>query len=106
MQAAGQLEGPPVAGYHWAAAAPAAEQRQIQMDHTRTHQCHMLFSVAAADACCSSLVCCCCPCADGWGFSQMQASNSLKMSIIGGIHAVTYFRGEPTSNQPWLLGSV
>jgi hypothetical protein len=51
-------------------------------------------------------VCCCCPCADGWGFSQMQASNSLKMSIIGGIHAVTYFRGEPTNNQPWILSSV
>lgn len=32
--------------------------------------------------------------ADGWGFSQMQSSNSLKMSIIGGIHAVHYFRGE------------
>jgi hypothetical protein len=25
----------------------------------------------------------------------MQASNSLKMSIIGGIHAVHYFRGAP-----------
>jgi hypothetical protein len=31
--------------------------------------------------------------ADGWGYSQMQNSNSLKMSIIGGIHAVHYFRG-------------
>jgi hypothetical protein len=31
--------------------------------------------------------------ADGWGFSQMQSSNSLKMSVIGGIHAVHYFRG-------------
>ncbi|WIA23085.1 hypothetical protein OEZ86_009994 [Tetradesmus obliquus] len=28
----------------------------------------------------------------GWGFSQMQSSNSLKMSVIGGIHAVHYFR--------------
>lgn len=28
----------------------------------------------------------------GWGFSQMQNSNSLKMSVIGGIHAVHYFR--------------
>jgi hypothetical protein len=32
--------------------------------------------------------------ADGWGFSQMQSSNSLKMSVIGGIHAVHYFRGK------------
>lgn len=30
--------------------------------------------------------------ADGWGFSQMSQVNSLKMSIIGGIHAVQYFR--------------
>jgi hypothetical protein len=30
---------------------------------------------------------------DGWGFSQMTSSNGLKMSIIGGIHAVHYFRG-------------
>lgn len=29
----------------------------------------------------------------GWGFSQMRESNSLKMSVIGGIHAVHYFRG-------------
>jgi Yos1-like len=31
--------------------------------------------------------------ADGFGYSQMQSSNSLKMSVIGGIHAVHYFRG-------------
>ncbi|PNW82921.1 hypothetical protein CHLRE_06g299750v5 [Chlamydomonas reinhardtii] len=29
----------------------------------------------------------------GFGFSQMRESNSLKMSVIGGIHAVHYFRG-------------
>jgi len=28
----------------------------------------------------------------GWGFSQMQNVNSLKMSVIGFIHAVHYFR--------------
>lgn len=33
-------------------------------------------------------------CADGWGFSQMQQVNSLKMSVIGGIHAAQYFRSE------------
>ena len=33
--------------------------------------------------------------ADGWGFSQMSQVSSLKMSIIGGIHAVQYFRSEP-----------
>jgi len=37
--------------------------------------------------------------ADGWGFSQMQSSNSLKMSIIGGIHAVHYFRGAQLQTQ-------
>lgn len=31
--------------------------------------------------------------AGGFGFSQMRESNSLKMSVIGGIHAVHYFRG-------------
>lgn len=37
----------------------------------------------------------CAPCrADGWGFSQMREVNSFKMSIIGGIHAVQYFRSE------------
>nr|ACJ24248.1 hypothetical protein [Dunaliella viridis] len=30
--------------------------------------------------------------ADSWGFSQMGQFNSLKMSIIGGIHAAQYFR--------------
>ena len=30
---------------------------------------------------------------DGFGFSQMSQANGLKMSIIGGIHAVHYFRG-------------
>ncbi|KAF5840705.1 Yos1-like protein [Dunaliella salina] len=29
---------------------------------------------------------------NGWGFSQMGQFNSLKMSIIGGIHAAQYFR--------------
>lgn len=28
----------------------------------------------------------------GFGFSQMSTANSLRMSIIGGIHAVQYFR--------------
>lgn len=28
----------------------------------------------------------------GFGFSQIRQVNSLKMSIIGGIHAVQYFR--------------
>lgn len=32
--------------------------------------------------------------ADGWGFSQISQVNSLKMSVIGGIHAVQYFRSE------------
>lgn len=31
---------------------------------------------------------------DGWGFSQMGQFNSLKMSIIGGIHAAQYFRSK------------
>lgn len=47
--------------------------------------------------------CCCChsaAAADGWGFSQMQSSNSLKMSVIGGIHAVHYFRGARGYAQP------
>jgi hypothetical protein len=48
--------------------------------------------------CLSSQLACCFATAtaattDGWGFSQMQSSNSLKMSVIGGIHAVHYFRG-------------
>jgi hypothetical protein len=30
---------------------------------------------------------------DGFGFSQMSQANGLKISIIGGIHAVHYFRG-------------
>lgn len=29
----------------------------------------------------------------GLGFSQMSQASSLKMSVIGGIHAVQYFRG-------------
>ncbi|KAL6763675.1 Yos1-like protein [Haematococcus lacustris] len=28
----------------------------------------------------------------GWGFSQMGHVNSFKMSVIGGIHAMQYFR--------------
>jgi hypothetical protein len=44
--------------------------------------------------------------ADGWGFSQMGQFNSLKMSIIGGIHAAQYFRSEsclflPAFQQPY-----
>lgn len=32
--------------------------------------------------------------AGGWGFSQMQQSNSMKMTVIGFIHAAHYFRCE------------
>ena len=45
--------------------------------------------------------------AGGWGFSQMRESNSLKMSIIGGIHAVQYFRSKWTGEGvAWLKGGV
>ncbi len=32
--------------------------------------------------------------ADGWGFAQMGNASPLGKSVIGGIHAVQYFRSE------------